>query len=115
MFTMDTHDKDVVWLYGKVRTPPFSTTARMEAGFLLRQLQRGVRLGMPQSRPMPTVDKRCHELRIIDQNVSWRIIYAIEPDAIIILEVFAKKTGRTPRRIIELCKKRLRDYDHASG
>mgnify|MGYP001819463319 FL=1 len=112
---MDAHDKDVVWLYGKVRTPPFSSAARMEAGFLLRQLQRGVRLGMPQSRPMQTIDKRCHELRIIDQNVSWRIMYAIEPDAIIILEVFVKKTGRTPRRIIELCKKRLRDYDNASG
>ena len=112
---MDAHDKDVVWLQGKVRTPPFSTAARMEAGFLLRQLQRGVRLVMPQSRPMPTIDKRCHELRIIDQNVSWRIMYAIETDAIIILEVFAKKTGRTPRRIIELCKKRLRDYDNASG
>ena len=112
---MDTHDKDVVWLQGKVRTPPFYTAARMEAGFLLRQLQRGVCLGMPQSRPMPTIDKRCHELRIIDQNVSWRIMYAIEPDAIIILEVFSKKTGRTPRRIIELCKRRLRDYDNATS
>ena len=111
---MDNHDKDVVWLQGKVRTPPFSTAARMEAGFLLRQLQHGVRLCMPQSRPMPTIGKRSHELRIVDQNVHWRIMYAIEPDAIIILEVFSKKTGKIPRRVIELCRKRLRDYDDAT-
>ena len=57
-----------MWLYGKVKTPPFTRAARSEAGFLLRRLQRGERLEMPHSRPMPTLGARCHELRIVDAN-----------------------------------------------
>jgi len=47
---------------------------------------------MPQSRPMPSIGARCHELRINDEDVTWRIVYRIDTDAIIILEVFDKKT-----------------------
>lgn len=103
--------KAVVWLRGEVKTPPFSRDARIEAGFLLRRLQQGDRLSMPQSRPMPDVGKRCHELRIVDENQTWRIIYRIDNDAILILEVFAKKTGQTPKTVIENCKRRIRQYD----
>ena len=104
-------DKPLVWLHGEVKTPPFSKKARLEAGILLRLLQRGELLGMPRSRPMPTVGSRCHELRISDRNMSWRMLYRIDADAIILLAVFNKKTSKTPRRIIDLCKKRLREYD----
>ena len=45
-------DKALVWLYGEVRTPPFSTEARREVGYLLRLLQQGEALSMPHSRPM---------------------------------------------------------------
>jgi len=31
-----TKEKPIVWLHGEVKTPPFSQTARLEAGFLLR-------------------------------------------------------------------------------
>ncbi len=51
-------DKDVVWLHGEVKTPPFSALARIEAGYLLRRLQLGEKLSMPQSRPMATIGKR---------------------------------------------------------
>ena len=44
---------------------------------------------MPQSRAMTTVGPRCHELRVVDQQVTWRIIYRVDPDAIVIAEVFA--------------------------
>ena len=37
------------------------------------------------------------------------------PDAVVILEVFSKKTRQTPRTIIEVCKRRLRDYDHLTS
>lgn len=104
-------DKPLVWLHGEVKTPPFSQKARLEAGILLRLLQRGELIGLPRSRPMPTVGRRCHELRINDRNVSWRMIYRIDTDAIVLLDVFNKKTSRTPRRIVDLCKKRLREYD----
>ena len=60
---------------------------------------------------MLTIGQRCHELRIRDENKIWRIVYRIDADAIIILEVFAKTTNQTPKRVIEACKRRLRGYD----
>ena len=104
-------DKPLVWLRGEVKTPPFSKKARIESGVLLRLLQRGELIGMPRSRAMPMVGTRCHELRINDRNVSWRIVYRIDSDAIVLLEVFNKKTNKTPKRIINLCKRRLKEYD----
>jgi len=80
---------------------------------LLRQLQRGEFLSMPQSRPMPSVGPRCHELRINDVTNNWRVVYRIDNDAIVILEVFAKKTGKTPKAVIDTCRKRLKEYDDA--
>jgi phage-related protein len=103
--------KPLVWLKGEVRTPPFSPDARIEAGFLLRQLQQGECLGLPHSRPMPSIGSHCHELRIRDSGQNWRIIYRIDDDAIVIVEVFAKTTRTTPKTIIETCKKRLKIYD----
>ena len=90
---MKLKDKPLVWLHGEVNTPPLSQRARIEAGFLLRRLQQGERLGMPHSRPMPSIGARCHELRIIDEAATWRIVYRIDTDAIIIAEVFSKKTS----------------------
>lgn len=105
--------KPLAWLHGEVKTPPFSKAARIEAGYLLRELQSGKRLSMQHSRPMPTVGPRCHELRIVDQGGTWRIVYRIDPDAIVIAEVFAKKTAQTPAAVLEACRKRLREYDDA--
>jgi phage-related protein len=68
---------------------------------------------MPQSRPIPSIGGRCHELRINDADTTWRLIYRIDPDAIVIAEVFAKKTGKTPKEVIQACKKRLKEYDDA--
>jgi len=104
-------DKPLVWLHGEVKTPPFSESARLEAGYLLRLLQRGETIGMPHSRPMTTIGLRCNELRVKDIDANWRIVYRIDSDAVILLEVFSKKTGKTPKRIIEICKQRIRDYD----
>ncbi|BAG03244.1 MULTISPECIES: type II toxin-antitoxin system RelE/ParE family toxin [Microcystis] len=105
------NDKDIVWLSGEVKTPPFSLEARLEAGYLLRRLQKGESLSLPHSRPMPSIGARCQELRVNDQDKTWRIIYRIDEDAIIILEVFAKKTNQTPKEAIERCQKRLKLYD----
>jgi phage-related protein len=108
-------DKPLVWLAGVVRTPPFSAEARREAGFLLRLLQRGRRLSLPESRPMPSIGPGCHELRINDRNGSWRIIHLIARDAVVILGVFEKRTAKTPRRVIEACRNRLRRYRGVVG
>jgi len=109
---MDRDDKPLVWMHGEVKTPPFSKQARLQAGFLLRLLQRGEKIAMPHSRPMPSIGRRCHELRVSDEKVSWRVVYRIDEDAIVILEVFSKKTGKTPKSIIDICRARLREYDH---
>ena len=107
-------NKPLVWLEGEVKTPPFSKAARLEAGFLLRQLQLGEKLELPHSRPLPMIGARCHELRIVDQDATWRIIYRIDDDAIVIAEVFSKKTAKLPKTIIDTVKKRFREYDKAS-
>src|SRR5882724_5344920 len=107
-------EKPLVWLHGEVKTPPFSRDGRIGAGTLLRRLQRGEKLSLPHSRPMPVVGSRCHELRIQDQDVIWRIMYRVDSDAVIVAEVFAKKTAATPQQVIEVCKQRLRNYDNAA-
>ena len=106
----DSHSKPIVWLSGEVKTPPFSLEARLEAGFLLRKLQEGENLSLPISRPMPSIGSQCHELRITDEDKAWRIIYYIDVDAIVILDVFKKTTQRTPAAVIKNCKKRLQRY-----
>ena len=67
---------------GEVRTPPLSSAARVEAGVLLRRLQRGENLTLP-----------------------------LDEDALVILEVFARKTPQTPQAVIDACRRRLRQYD----
>ena len=104
-------DKPLVWLHGEIKTPPMSSNARIEAGYLLRRLQSGELLSLPWSRPMPSIGSRCHELRIPDENQTWRIIYRIDDDAIPILEVFSKKTQQIPKSVIDTCKRRIRAYD----
>jgi phage-related protein len=108
---MDARYKPLAWLHGEVKTPPFSQAARVEAGFLLRKLQDGETLSLPHSRPMPSIGSRCHELRVNDRNTTWRIVYRVDPDAIVILEVFKKTTAKTPVSVIDTCKRRLRMYD----
>jgi phage-related protein len=73
----------------------------------------GKSLGMPQLRPMPTIGARCHELRIQDAGITRRLVYRTDPGAVVILEVFGKKTRTTPRDVIDLCRRRPRDYDNA--
>lgn len=104
-------DKPLRWLHGAIRTPPFSLPARLQAGYLLRRLQRGERLGLPHSRPMPSIAPRCHELRVGDGSHAWRIVHRIDHDAILILHVFAKTTRATPRHVIETCRARCRLHD----
>jgi len=102
--------KPLVWLHGEIKTPPFSLAGRIKAGELLRRLQRGEPVAMPDSRPLPSIGSGCHELRIWDSGHSWRIVYWFDVDAIVILEVFAKQTRATPLHVIETCRKRLAAY-----
>ena len=108
---MSPDDKPLVWLHGEVKTPPFTKDARIEAGLLLRRLQKGEKIALPHSRPMPSIGDRCHELRITDEDSTWRIMYRIDIDAIIILDALKKKSTKTPKRVLDVCKLRLKAYD----
>lgn len=112
---MHVRDKALVWLAGEVKTPPFSDPGRRKAGWLLRRLQRDEALSLPDSRPMPGIGARCHELRVVDSKArkTWRIVYRLDADAVVIVEVFAKKTHKTPRMVLDNARRRLRQYDDA--
>ena len=72
--------KIVVWLTGaSLQSPPFSQEAKLDAGYLIWRLQNGALLQLPSSRAMPSIGKRCHELRIQDKDVKWRIVYRDRP------------------------------------
>ena len=112
--SMSPADKPLAWLHGEIHTPPMSPTARLEAGFLLRRLQLGDRVELPHSRTMPDIGPGCHELRVPDEDVTWRIIYRVDSDAVVILDVFVKKTPKTPASVMRACRRRLRAYGSAA-
>ena len=66
----------------------------------------------PVSRPMPQIAANCHELRIDDHetDTSWRIIYCVDDIAILVLDVFKKKTEATPEAVKRACSDRLMRY-----
>jgi phage-related protein len=80
---------------------------------LRRRLQGGEKTAPPALAADADIGPRCHELRIPDARATWRIVYRLDPDAVVIAKVFSKKTAATPQRGIEVCQRRLRDYDEA--
>ena len=88
--------------------------ASFAAGFLLRLVEEGEHVGMPHSRAMPSVGSRCHELRINDREQTWRVIYRVDPDAVVILDVFSKKSRTTPDDVVQTCRRRLAAYERAA-
>ena len=106
-----TTPKPLAWLHGEIKTPPFTEEGRKEAGYLLRLLQQGEKLGMPQAEPLPIVGPRCGALRVRDGGHNWRIMYRVDARRVLILDVYAKKTKTIPDKVIAQCKGRLKDYD----
>ena len=66
---------------------------------------------MPHSRPMPSIAKNVHELRVRCENGNWRIACRPDPDAVVILEIFKKQSRGTPKQVIQTCRRRLAAYD----
>ena len=77
---------------------------------LLEELAIGKLLGMPISRPMPSVAKGIHELRLSDRSGEFRMFYLIRiGDAIYVLHVAHKKSQKTDKRTIDLVKSRIKE------
>jgi phage-related protein len=68
---------------------------------------------MPQVEPLPDVGPQCGALRVRDAEHNWRVMYRIDSDAILVLEVYSKKTRKIPDAVIERCRQRLKQYDAA--
>lgn len=102
--------KPLGWLRGNLKTPPVGQEARREAGALLRRLQDGEQLSPPESRPMPSIGPRAHELRVQDaeSRLTWRIFYRIDPDAILVIEWFERRLRRRRRRSSALAREASR-------
>jgi phage-related protein len=57
---------------------------------------------------MPTIGRTVHELLLKDRSGQYRVVYAlIERGTIHILHAFKKTTEATPRRSIEIARRRL--------
>jgi phage-related protein len=49
----------------------------------------------------------------VDATATWRVVYRADFDAVVIAEVFNKKTPQTPQSVIDTCRRRLKEYDDA--
>lgn len=70
---------------------------------------------MPQAEAVPILGPRCGALRVRDGGHNWRIMFRVDADVILVLEVYAKKTRKIPQAVIDRCKRRLRDYDETTN
>ena len=87
-----------------------SAEIKREIGEALRDIQKGISLGMPLSRPMPDISSGAHELRIKGNAIAVRVFYFVKlADAIIVFHGFQKQTQKTPKHEIEVGQKRLRE------
>lgn len=74
----------------------------------LARLDAGLLLSMPLSRPMPSIGRGVHELRLRDRSGAYRVVYAlIRRDAVHVLHAFKKSTRATPARNLELAMRRF--------
>lgn len=88
----------------------FPEDIRREIGKAIFGLQKGEKLTMPLSRPMPDVGSNVHEIRVKDRSGAYRVFYlTVAEDGVYIFQAFKKTTRATPKREIELGKKRLRE------
>lgn len=64
-------------------------------------------LGMPHTRAM---GDGLYELRIRSKEGIARAFYYIKENNVVILHNFIKKTMRTPKRELEIARRRIREY-----
>jgi phage-related protein len=87
-----------------------SSELKQKIGESIRDLQKGLQIGMPRSRPMPSVAPGVAELRIKDEAAAIRIFYLTRiSNRIIVFHGFQKNTQKTPQHEIELGRRRLKE------
>ncbi len=87
-----------------------SPVVKREIGEALRDVQKGISLGLPLSRPMPSVASGAHELRVRSTTISVRVFYFVNlADTIVVFHGFQKKTQKTPAHEIAVGQQRLKE------
>lgn len=87
----------------------FPPDARSEAGFQLREVQKG---NDPADwKSLKTVGPGVREIRIREESGAFRVVYlATVADAVLVLHAFQKKTQQTAQRDIDLAANRLKRW-----
>ncbi len=76
----------------------------------LARLDAGLVLSMPLSRPMPSIGRGVHELRLRDRAGTYRVVYALVQRGVVhVLHAFKKTTATTPAKNLDLAVKRLKE------
>ena len=84
--------------------------ARIRIGKAVFRLQMGEQIGMPDSRPTPSVEGGASELRVKGEDGVFRVFYCTASVmGVLVFHAFVKKTQRTPAHEIELGRKRLKE------
>ncbi len=66
-------------------------------------------LGMPISRPLPSIAKGLHELRLSSRSGEFRVFYLIKVgDAVYIIHACSKKKQALDKKTADLLKNRIR-------
>src|SRR5438552_12815626 len=81
---MSPQDKPLAWLHGEVKTPPFSKAARIDAGYLLRQLQQG------QTLPALSLRSSCGVSRKLAPELATKAMTKRGPSRLDLPEQLAK-------------------------
>ena len=83
----------------------FPEDVRHDAGYQLDKVQRG---GQPDDfKSMPVIGRGVEEIRVSDESGAYRVVYVSRrADAVYVLHAFHKKTQATPKKDIDIAKRR---------
>ncbi len=98
------HPKALAFIRGQ------SPTIKREIGEALRDVQKGISLGLPLSRPMSAITSGAHELRVRSATTVVRVFYFVKlADTIVVFHGFQKKTQKTPAQELAVGQQRLKE------
>ena len=103
------HPKALIFIRGE------EPEIRKAIGEALRDLQKGIHLGMPLSRPMPGLAPGAHELRVRGKTTAVRVFYFVRlAEAILVFHAFRKRTQKTPKHELVIGRQRLHEVIHGN-
>ncbi len=88
----------------------FPQNVLLDVYSLFEELEKGKSLGMPISRPLPSIVRGLHELRLSGKGGEYRVFYLIKIGAAIyVLHAGTKKKQKIDQKTTELLRKRAKE------